>query len=124
VRLFLGGAVALWLLYTGVWDGPALVISPALKRALTVRHSKEEAQERMEEVYATLRSKYEGWESLVTIIHGDADDTVPVDDSNELCDKTGFNLIIAPQGDHKLNYYLIRDGNLVRFVEMGLRVTL
>ncbi len=91
-----GGAVALSLLGEGRWSGPTVLLAPASQ--LGSRRLALPAGAR------------------VVVIHGELDDTVPVEHSRELVRGTGAKLLVVPGGDHRLDAVL-SDGTLAAVID-------
>eukprot|EP00931_Biecheleriopsis_adriatica_P056519 TRINITY_DN33489_c0_g1_i1.p1 TRINITY_DN33489_c0_g1~~TRINITY_DN33489_c0_g1_i1.p1 ORF type:complete len:280 (-),score=47.61 TRINITY_DN33489_c0_g1_i1:287-1054(-) len=54
------------------------------------------------------------------VVHGDQDNTVPVEGSRKLCKANGIRLIEIGGGDHRLNEGIVRTGRLEELIrEMG-----
>lgn len=115
-----GGAIALCLLGRGDWKGPTLLIAPALK--LILRHRSNNID--------TVRRQVDTWyqsilahlpeisqRTKIIVIHGDRDDTVPLEDSQELCEVIGAKLVVVSGGDHRLNDYLLEQNQLQAWID-------
>ncbi|MDP2314785.1 MAG: YqiA/YcfP family alpha/beta fold hydrolase [Pseudomonadota bacterium] len=101
-----GGAVATRLLLDGVWAGPTVLIAPAAHRV---------------GLDAALPP---GTRAIV--IHGDADDVIPLADSQSLVlgAGAGVELWTIAGGDHRLNR-ILEDGTLELALEkLGVPITL
>jgi hypothetical protein len=97
-----GGAVAVRLLNEGVWRGPTVLIAPAQGKV---------------GVDDSLPSGVR-----VVVLHGDADDVVPIAHSRDLVSGTGpeVELREIAGGDHRLNR-ILDDGTLVAVLdELGV----
>lgn len=100
-----GGAVAVRLLNEGAWTGPTVLIAPAAGKLGSD---------------TTLPAG-----ARVVILHGDADDVVPIEDSRALVAGAGpgVELVEIAGGDHRLNRVL-DDGTLARVMEaLGVPLT-
>jgi pimeloyl-ACP methyl ester carboxylesterase len=101
-----GGAVAVRLLATGEWAGPTVLIAPASHKIGSDRSLPPGAR--------------------VIVLHGDADEVVPVQDSRGLVAGAGpgVQLREIPGGDHRLNQVL-DDGTLAGVLqELGAPIVL
>lgn len=95
-----GGAVAVALLQEGAWAGPTVLIAPAAGRVGLP-----------DALPAGAR---------VVILHGDADDVVPIADSRRLAANPGVDLREIAGGDHRLNR-ILDDGTLAAVLtELGV----
>jgi alpha-beta hydrolase superfamily lysophospholipase len=99
-----GGALLLRLLHDGVWRGPSLFLAQAGVRL---------------DVAATLPKG-----TRAILVHGDADDVVPVEGSRILAASggPGVELWELKGGDHRL-LHTLEDGTLARAVETLLDAT-
>lgn len=113
-----GGAVALCLLADGTWQGPAVILCPALLRLGHWGHgSLEEGNPRSAAaVIAALAALPTDAKARVLLVHGTADTVVPIGDSQELARSTGIGLREIEGGSHGLGT-IATDGCLRRFVE-------
>lgn len=109
-----GGAVALRMLASGLWTGDALLLAPALKKVLSLSGAVE-GEEVLAQTYRDIRARAMG--SRILVIHGDADDVVPLADSEELCRATGAELRVLAGADHGMNDALVTQGLLIDFIE-------
>ncbi len=97
-----GGAVAVRLLCAGAWRGPTVLIAPAQARVGLDTRLPPDAR--------------------VIVLHGDADDVVPVADSRALVAGAGpgVELRVIAGGDHRLNR-ILDDGTLTMAMqELGV----
>lgn len=95
-----GGAVAVALLQDGAWAGPTVLIAPAAGKL------------GLPDVLPA--------GPRVVILHGDADDVVPIADSRRLAANPGVDLRVIAGGDHRLNR-ILDDGTLaVVLTELGV----
>lgn len=104
-----GGAVATVALAKGAWLGPTILIAPAYKTAMRRRAS--DADGTPDAVYAAIRARFSEPDarilsSQIVIVHGTADDVVPIEDSREFAAKTGIRLIEIDGGDHRMKCLL------------------
>lgn len=86
-----GGAVAVALLAEGVWTGPTVLIAPATRRL-----------GRDDRLPANAR---------VVVLHGSADEVIPLNDSRFLVEGSRADLRIVAGGNHRLNI-ILKDGTL------------
>lgn len=116
-----GGAVALHLLARGDWKGPALLIAPALKKALLMCGSNNDdpARQQIAAWYKGINQNLAGADEnrKIIVVHGDSDDTVPLADSKELCEAINAELIVVPAGTHRLNDYLLQQNKFQELVD-------
>jgi pimeloyl-ACP methyl ester carboxylesterase len=95
-----GGAVALTLLNDGTLNVPMVLIAPAARKL---------------EAPNTLPA-----DARVVVLHGENDETVPLDDSRALIETGGdgalLHIVRGPQGDHRLNC-ILENGLLERAIE-------
>jgi len=103
-----GGAVAAALIAEGAWTGPAVMLCPALSELR--RHG---AIEAIVDQIAALPAERK---AQCLIVHGDADETIPVADSVKLCAATGIELEVIEGGNHGMGS-VAADGRLLRFAE-------
>ena len=97
-----GGLVALTCMVNNTYRCPAILIAPPIKMILNKidpsgkkwRNICEQAKHISDKIY---------------IVHGDKDQTVPIEDSREFIAQSGGNLQIIPHGDHSLNESLLQD---------------
>ena len=107
-----GGAVAAALLAEGAWTGPTLLMCPALNKLS--RHGGDDSI--TQPIVQGLKALPDSQKAQCLLIHGDADETVPLDDSRRLADETGIELVVIPGGSHGMSA-VARDGRLLRFAE-------
>lgn len=121
-----GGAVALLLLARGDWKGPTLLLAPALKKLLLMDGSNDDdtTRQQIKSWYEAIKSNRTdvAQRSKIVVVHGDRDDTVSLEDSKELCEATGAELIIVPGGDHSLNDYLLHQNKFPELIDPLLRM--
>ena len=101
-----GGAVAVRLLNEGAWAGPTVLIAPAQGRVGSDAALPADAR--------------------VIILHGDADDIVPIAHSRALVEGAGpgVELREIAGGDHRLNR-ILEDGTLAAVLEeLGVHVAI
>jgi dienelactone hydrolase len=87
-----GGGLAARLLDEGRWAGPAVLLCPAQDKVarLTLRRP------------ARLGHLTPASQARVRVVHGDADDVVPLAHSRALVAGTAAGLEVVPGGDHRL----------------------
>jgi predicted alpha/beta hydrolase family esterase len=125
-----GGAVAIWLLISNPDKIPTwrnrivriILIAPAFKLAVTRGLGQEEANTLFQTMIDILKTRTS--EMDVVVVHGTNDDEVDVKDSQDMYakafserDGTTARLIIVPNGDHRLNEFLLKQNNLWLLVE-------
>lgn len=111
-----GGLVAAVLIAEGAWQGPAVLLCPALRlmeRRLPALHSGPRSAERLTEALAMLP---EDTRSHILLIHGTADPTIPISDSRALARDAGVRLREIEGGSHGLGV-IARDGRLRECIE-------
>ena len=111
-----GGAVACALLAEGTWSGPALLMCPALNKLGQSSGSDNISGA----IVQGLNAMSESQKSRCLLIHGDADDTVPLEDSMKLAEETGIKLEVIEGGTPGMSA-LARDGRLLKFAERVFR---
>ncbi len=90
-----GGGLAVRLLTTGNWTGAAVLLCPAQDKVARW------ALRRM----LRLRDLPPAVQAKVLVVHGDADDIVPLAHSEALVAGSGARLRVLPGGDHRLGGY-------------------
>lgn len=88
-----GAAVALQLLVDRAWTGPTVLLCPGHRRILGAPDA--------DALVAAFRALPKKMLRRVVLVHGDADSTVPIQDSRELA-KDRARLIEVPGGSHGL----------------------
>ena len=109
-----GGAVAAALLASGSWQGPTLLLCPALYRK--DQFGSLSATSNASIITAGLAALPAAAKARCLLVHGSADETVPLDDSRALSAATGIPLEVVDGGSHGLGK-IIRDGRLVQYVQ-------
>jgi len=92
-----GGGIAVNALMKSIWSGPTILLAPA--HAVTTR-------------WARINREYILPERThVVIVHGYADNVVPMSDSEKLIATAtpGYGHLISVEDDHRLNNYLTKD---------------
>ena len=107
-----GAVVALRLLADGAWAGPAVLLCPAVYVLL---HA-DDADALVARVAALPAHK----RRQLTLMHGDADATVPLADSRRLAAATGIALVELPGGTHGLGRHAT-DGTIFAALLANLR---
>ena len=92
-----GGAIALICVGQGFYQGPLLLIAPALEKVLRKVHPAD-----YENWHPQDKISSEQVKQMLTI-HGDQDDVVPLEHSKMLEENLGIPLKIYLGGDHRLN---------------------
>mmetsp|Transcript_58335 Transcript_58335/g.188931 ORF Transcript_58335/g.188931 Transcript_58335/m.188931 type:complete len:223 (-) Transcript_58335:312-980(-) len=95
-----GGGIALLALAEGLWSGPTVAIAPALHRVL--RDSGE-----LKYKWAEVEQRLAASAHCLTLVHGAADDTIPIADSETLAAAIHCELVRVDGGDHGLNDALL-----------------
>jgi len=103
-----GGAVAAYLVAEGTWTGPAVMLCPALRELW--RHG---AEMDIIERLAALPAEHK---ARCLLVHGDADETIPISDSVTLSNETGIDLVVVERGNHGMGS-VAGDGRLLSFAE-------
>ena len=110
-----GGAVAAALVAGGSWSGPAVLLCPALRVKERWAGASLHPSLTSETVTAALAALPAERKARMLLVHGTADDVVPIDDSRELSSSTGIGLELIEGGSHGLGS-IARDGRLAGFV--------
>lgn len=111
-----GGAVAATLVAEGAFDGPVVLLCPALgTRERWFGESLDPART-ADAITASLAALPAARRAACLLVHGDADTTVPLADSSDLSKATGIALEVIKDGSHGLGS-IVRDGRLVQFVQ-------
>ena len=111
-----GGAVSAVLLADGIWQGPTILMCPALRiRATWVGAS--DSCLSTDAVTQRLAALPESVKSRCRLVHGTAAGTVPIEDSRALAEATGIQLIEIEGGSHGMGS-MVLDGRLREFIEL------
>ena len=110
-----GGAVAAALVADGSWEGPAVLMCPALNLKERRAGGSLDAALSAASITAGLAAMPPERKARCLLVHGDADETVPLDDSRALSRATGIALEVVEGGSHGLSG-IVSDGRLVQFV--------
>ena len=97
-----GGLVALTCMVNNAYSCPTVLIAPPVKMILNKIDPSGRKWHNMCEMAKHITDK-------VYIVHGENDQTVPVEDSREFIAQSGGSLQIIPGGDHSLNDSLLQD---------------
>ena len=107
-----GGAVAAALVAEGAWRGPAVLMCPALaKRERQLGEDEGRPELTTKHITACLAALPDDIKSRIIIIHGTADDTVPIEDSRDLSVATGIRMREIDEGSHGLSKF-VSEGRL------------
>jgi predicted esterase YcpF (UPF0227 family) len=115
-----GGAVSAALLAEGAWTGPAVLLCPALRLKEQWAGESRATSLSADGVTAALASLPSERKARCLLVHGLADETVPVQHSRELSEATGIALELVEGGSHGLGSFT-RDGRLVQCIERVLQ---
>jgi allantoin racemase len=111
-----GGAVAAALLADGSsWLGPAVLLCPALFEKERRSGGSLDASLSADSIVAGLAAMPADRKARCLLVHGTADETVPVDDSRAIARATGIRLELVEGGSHGLSS-IVRDGRLAQFI--------
>ena len=110
-----GGGIGLLALATGAWQGPTILLAPALKTVTRKTALPVLPEFQWDNVCAALQSSAALGNLIV--VHGDADETIPLQDSLDLAEATGAELRVIPGGDHRLNAAMLHTDEIVRLVD-------
>lgn len=103
-----GGMIAARLIADGDWRGPAVLLCPALRLVerwmwpsgpIQSQHSAASIAQALGRLPRAQREQ-------IILVHGDADQTVPLDDSRWLAQEAGLTLIVVPEGTHGLGRFV------------------
>ncbi|KAL4444713.1 hypothetical protein ABPG74_015921 [Tetrahymena malaccensis] len=94
-----GGGIGLLLLSQGYWQGPTVLMAPAITRFLEVVG---ERDFQIQKIFDNINTQNLGRKLL--IVHGDKDFTIPYAKSVEIVKQIqGSQLLTIPNGSHYLN---------------------
>jgi hypothetical protein len=104
-----GGGVAQLALARGVWTSPTLLLCPALGRAMVAAAwpFRGESSGGFEQVCAHVRALDEATRARVLLVHGDADDVLPIELSRAFALRGGVRLVEVGGGGHRLDRELL-----------------
>lgn len=102
-----GGAVAAHLVATGAWEGPTVLLAPAVHAIARMRRTSADADVAGVRRAATLHP--------IVVFHDPTDDTVPHTDSIELTTRSSVELRSVDGGGHRLNE-LVERGELAQAI--------
>ena len=106
-----GGAVAAALLANGDWSGPCVLMCPALH--LRERRAGEPSSRphlTSVAISAGLAALPAAAKAQCLLVHGTADETVPIEDSRSLAAATGIRLLEVEGANHGLGEYTASGG--------------
>ena len=104
-----GGAVAAALVAEGAWSGPALLLCPALSKL------EQRGVARAGTIATRLGALDAAQRKRTLLVHGDADDTIPLADSEAMAAMAGIDLEVIEGGSHGLGA-IVADGRLADIV--------
>mmetsp|Transcript_16620 Transcript_16620/g.30102 ORF Transcript_16620/g.30102 Transcript_16620/m.30102 type:complete len:229 (-) Transcript_16620:8-694(-) len=107
-----GGAVAAALVAEGTWRGPTVLMCPALaerERKLGEIEGRQELS--TAHITASLAALPDALKRQCIVVHGTADETIPLEDSRALCEATGIRLREVEGGRHGLSTF-VSEGQL------------
>lgn len=111
-----GGAVAAALVAEGTWEGPLVLLCPALcMRERWVGQPSGRAELSASAIISRIAALSPEVKARAVIVHGDADATVPIDDSRELSRTTGIRMVDVVGGSHGLGEFVVA-GHLAKVV--------
>ena len=106
-----GGAVAAALLANGDWSGPCVLMCPALHlRERRAGESSSWPHLTSVAISAGLAALPAAAKAQCLLVHGTADETVPIEDSRSLAAATGIRLLEVEGADHGLGAYTASGG--------------
>lgn len=111
-----GGLVAAVLIAEGLWTGPAVLLCPALRLMERRFPTLSEGARSAGALTSAMALLPDAARSQICVVHGSVDQVVPLVDSIELCDRTGFRLERVDGGTHGLGS-IADDGRLRAFIE-------
>mmetsp|Transcript_105740 Transcript_105740/g.309297 ORF Transcript_105740/g.309297 Transcript_105740/m.309297 type:complete len:222 (-) Transcript_105740:62-727(-) len=115
-----GGAVAAALLADGAWRGPAVLLCPALRKKERWGWGPLEGDAHAaDSVLRGLAAAPEDSRRRWLIVHGDADQTVPLEDSQEMARLAGIPLEVVEGGSHGLSAPTA-DGRLAAWIRAAV----
>ena len=114
-----GGGVGLLAFATEVWQGPMVLLAPALKTAITKTGRPTREQFQWDSVCTAIASTTA--KRNILVVHGDADEVVPLEDSLEFGRRTGVEVMTIPGGDHRLNSSLLDTDEIVRLIDLVMQ---
>lgn len=101
-----GAAVAQLALARGVWRGPTVLMCPALGKGLSAVGAIAPDWQ-FDTLCAQIRAQLTSAErARILVVHGDADDVVPIDLSRRFARIAGVDLVEVARGGHKLGELL------------------
>ena len=102
-----GGAVATLAIARGLWSGPAVLIAPAYF-AVMGRFGAYSPENEPLAVYAAIseRLKSPDYCGQVIVVHGTADERIPIDHSRTMAMATGMRLLEVEGADHSMRCLL------------------
>ena len=102
-----GGAVATLAIARGLWRGPAVLIAPAYF-AVTGRFGTFSPENAPTAVYAAIARHLSSpdYVGRVIIVHGTADERIPIDHSRAMAAATGMQLVEIEGADHSMRCLL------------------
>ena len=112
-----GGAVATLAIARGLWKGPAVLIAPAYSAAMA-RFGAYSPENGLVTVHALIseRLKSSDYSGQVIIVHGTADETIPIEHSREMAVTTGIRLVEVEGADHSMRCLFQDGGTLLKSV--------
>ena len=113
-----GGAVAAAVVSQNAWDGPAILMCPALK--LREHCGSLHPSLSYSSIVARLKNLPEARKETIILVHGTNDQTVPIQDSVDLSEETGIKLEVVEGGTHGFAKYA-RDGSLVKRIRQSVQ---
>ena len=108
-----GGAVSCAVIAESTWTGPTVLLCPAL--ATKERWVGGSIEYSVESITAKLAALPAERKARLLLVHGTADTTVPLDDSQRLAEATGIQLELVEGGSHGLGS-IVKDGRLAEWL--------